>query len=227
MLPTIIDHHQRALNEERKRAQENTDNKRQLKEAQNNEKKVQDNKKEAHDNEEKSQDNEEKVQNNEEKAQDNQEKAQDNANEEQSEMQANVDPVKKFNEEYHSGREPPHITALPETFECIHCHNVIYLKYRVTNEDGLQGHQGGLRLSSRMFVKSRRWSAGDYDIEEDEDDEGRVWSCCDRRKHESPRKDWWNVRFSRGDPRLRKEVRARTFDKDGLNRGNAVHVERA
>ncbi len=40
------------------------------------------------------------------------------------------------------------------------------------------------------------------------DDDGVLrWSCCDRREDEVPRADWWNVKFSRGDPKLREGVR--------------------
>ncbi|KAI1202305.1 hypothetical protein F5X97DRAFT_287239 [Nemania serpens] len=59
-------------------------------------------------------------------------------------------------------------------------------------------------------MRGRRFSAGDYEVDEEDDlddDGSRIWSCCGRREHEQPRKDWYNGRFSRGDPRRREGVR--------------------
>ncbi|KAI0478015.1 hypothetical protein F4859DRAFT_520908 [Xylaria cf. heliscus] len=88
-------------------------------------------------------------------------------------------------------------------------------------------HEGVLRKPGYLILKAPRFSAGEYEpcgdddyyfnnninnINNDGEDEdaatgGKVWSCCGRAEHEEPRQDWWNVRFSRGDPRCREGVR--------------------
>ncbi|KAI1739537.1 hypothetical protein F4680DRAFT_448914 [Xylaria scruposa] len=60
-------------------------------------------------------------------------------------------------------------------------------------------------------MKAPRFSAGEYEPCDDnyycDDAMSKVWSCCGRGEHEEPRQDWWNVGFSRGDPKSREGVR--------------------
>ncbi|KAI1754105.1 hypothetical protein F4782DRAFT_529034 [Xylaria castorea] len=116
--------------------------------------------------------------------------------------------VKRFTKEGHSGRIPPDPSALPAEFECIHCQRVVKRE-----ENSHPWHEGVLRNPGYLILKAPRFSAGEYEPCDDaycaNDDAvaGKVWSCCGRGEDEEPRGDWWNVRFSRGDPRWREGVR--------------------
>ncbi|KAI0450431.1 hypothetical protein F5B21DRAFT_528931 [Xylaria acuta] len=120
--------------------------------------------------------------------------------------------VKRFTKEAHSGRVPPDPSVLPAEFECIHCHRVVKRE-----ENSHPWHEGVLRDPGSQILKAPRFSAGEYEPcddayyfnngDGDDGAGGKVWSCCGRGEQEEPRKDWWNVRFSRGDPRWREGVR--------------------
>lgn len=72
-------------------------------------------------------------------------------------------------------------------------------------------HEGVLRKPGTI-LRARRFSAGDHEVEDGDDDAAKVWSCCGRKEHEKPRKDWYNCRFSRGDPRRREGIRNPQLD---------------
>ncbi|RYC55246.1 hypothetical protein CHU98_g10963, partial [Xylaria longipes] len=116
-----------------------------------------------------------------------QEESESDKNKREADVRVSAKFVKRFTKECHSGRIPPDPSVLPAEFECIHCHRV------VKREEN----------SHPWILKAPRFSAGEYELCADDyyfdDGAGKVWSCCGRGEHEEPRKDWWNVRFSRGD----------------------------
>ncbi|KAI1364555.1 hypothetical protein F5Y08DRAFT_339470 [Xylaria arbuscula] len=58
------------------------------------------------------------------------------------------------------------------------------------------------------MLKDSRFNAGDWGVVNDDmDEEKREWSCCHKGEHDSPPKDWQNVRYSRGDPKRYEGVR--------------------
>ncbi|KAI1426439.1 hypothetical protein F5Y12DRAFT_794338 [Xylaria sp. FL1777] len=120
----------------------------------------------------------------------------------ESEVRVTAEFLEKFIKENHAGRVPPDPSILPAEFLCIHYIETPFIE-----------HEGVLRNPGKMIMRAPRFSAGEYEIVDNDDGDGDgsagvlKWSCCDREEDEAPRQDWYNVRFSRGDPKLREGVR--------------------
>ncbi|KAH8161570.1 hypothetical protein CIB48_g6672 [Xylaria polymorpha] len=164
------------------------------------------------------------------------EESESDRNKREADVRVSARFVRRFTRECHSGRVPPDPSVLPPEFECIHCHKVVKreenthpwrppalkkLPIEAAKPQNKREHEGVLRNPGLVILKAPRFSAGEYepcgddDCYNDGDDDGgggaaatgKVWSCCGRGEYEEPRQDWWNVRFSRGDPRWREGVR--------------------
>ncbi|KAI0442348.1 hypothetical protein F4803DRAFT_575635 [Xylaria telfairii] len=157
------------------------------------------------------------------------EESESDRNEREADVRVSAGFVRRFTKECHSGRVPPDPSVLPPEFDCIHCRRVVKREenthpwsLKLSIKPQPTEHEGVLRNPGPIILKAPRFSAGEYEpcgdddycYNNDNDDgagaaaaSGKVWSCCGRAEHEEPRQDWWNVRFSRGDPRWREGVR--------------------
>ncbi|KAI1821938.1 hypothetical protein F4861DRAFT_541461 [Xylaria intraflava] len=116
----------------------------------------------------------------------------DERNKRESDVKVTAEVSQKFTDKYLNGRVPPSPTALPAEFTCIHCEKVVKREENV---------HPWLRVP-HPILKAPRFRAGEYQPfgDDNSDNDVRVWSCCGREEHDKPRKDWYNVRFTRGNP---------------------------